>query len=218
MKKKSAFTMIELVFVIVVLGIIASIAMDKVDRDLKQEASSTVLSHIRLAQQLALNDNKHRIDNNDTWQRAYWQIQFIQCNNNEWSDRVGSNISLDDNKNYFKKKESAINPSDGKFLWTDDCSNLSDDESPSVALSKKFAIVSIISDCTQSIAFDYLGRPHKGGVIYTAPDFKNIMHQDCNITFYMSTYKDENNTIPDDFIITIEAGTGRSFIVGQENS
>jgi len=71
--------MIELVFVIVVLGILASLAMGRMDRDLKQEAAETILSHIRLAQQLALRDNKHRSDNNTQWQKAYWKIQFRNC-------------------------------------------------------------------------------------------------------------------------------------------
>ena len=219
MKKKSAFTMIELVFVIVVLGILSSIAMGRMERDLSQEASSSILSHIRLAQQLAISDNKHRSDNNPLWQRAYWQIQFRQCLNGDWSYRVGSDIGLDGGVNSLGKLESAINPIDGKYLFTTDCQNLGSDESQSVRLTKKFGIQNINSTCTQSIGFDYLGRPHRG-VNYNSADFSNIMTNDCTLTFFLSSDINNDGSIDnnDSFSISVQAETGHSFIVGQENS
>ena len=219
MKKKFAFTMIELVFVIVILGILASIAMGRMERDLHQEASSTMLSHIRLAQQLAISDNKHRSDNNPWWQRAYWQVQFRQCLNSEWSYRVGSDIGLDGGVNSLSKLESAINPIDGKYLFTTDCQNLGNDESPSVRLSKKFGIQNINSTCTQTIGFDYLGRPHRG-VNYNSANFSKIMTNDCVLTFILSTDINGDGSVDnnDSFSIRIQAETGHAFIVGQENS
>jgi len=49
--KHSAFTMIELVLVIVVLGILAALAMPRLERDLRQEAKDNLLSAIRYTQQ-----------------------------------------------------------------------------------------------------------------------------------------------------------------------
>ena len=209
--------MIELVFVIVVLGILASLAMGRMDRDLKQEASETILSHIRLAQQLALRDNKHRTDYNSTWQRAYWNIQFRPCLNGNWSYRVGSDTSLGGGANGVAKIESAINPVDGKYLWSANCDNLANDESPTVHLSKKYGISNIVQSnaCgNRQIVFDYLGRPHTD-TNYNNPYFSKIMTNDCNVTFILSTDQD-NDGIDDNFTITIEAETGHAFIVGQE--
>jgi len=161
--------MIELIFVIIVLGILASLAIGRMDRDLKQEASETILSHIRLAQQLALRDNKHRKDNNGLWQRAYWRFEYGKCRNTtnpngtaEYYYRVGSATTLD---SAFNKNESAINPIDGKYLYTmNKCNDLRSDESPTILISKKFGINRIrkYGGCNkvQHIAFDYLGRPH----------------------------------------------------------
>ena len=220
MKTKSAFTMIELVFVIVVLGILASLAMDRMDRDIKQEASETILSHIRLTQQLALRDNKHRSDNNPQWQRAYWNIQFRTCSNGDWSYRVGSNIGLENGgANAISRDESAINPIDGKYLWSANCDNLANNESPSVHLSKKYGISDIkrTNSCGNGqVAFDYLGRPHTD-TNYANSDFSKIMTQNCNLTFTLSTDQD-NDGNNDTFIITIERETGHAFIVGQEAS
>ncbi len=219
--KKSAFTLIELVFVIIVLGILASTAMDSMDRDLKQEASETILSHIRLAQQLALNDNKHRSDNNSSWQMAYWQFAMKSCGD-DIAYRVGSDISLGGGINGLGKSESAINPSDGKYIFSVNCSSLENDETPSVLLTKKFGIknsgVITSGGCTKKqILFDYLGRPHSGNSTYNTPFFQNIMMQDCNLTFILQTDQD-NDGNPDSFTIIIEAETGHSFIVGEDNS
>ncbi len=217
--KKSAFTLIEVVFVIIILAILASVAMDSTTRDFKQEASETILSNIRLAQQLALNDNKHRSDSNPLWQRAYWRFEYGKCSSvDEYYYRVGSDIDMDGS---IDKSESAINPIDGKYLYTiNTCNNLQDNESPTVLLGKKFGIKTIIGhggcSSVQHIAFDYLGRPHHQIASYGSADFSNIMQQDCNLTFIMSTDQD-NNGIDDNFTITIEAETGHAFIVGQPN-
>ena len=67
-KHTKAFTMLELVFVIVVLGILAALALPRMDRDLRQEAKDNILSAIRYTQHLALMDNKtNPLDAN--WQR-----------------------------------------------------------------------------------------------------------------------------------------------------
>jgi len=213
LKNKSAFTMIELVFVIVVLGILASLAMGRMDRDLKQEASESILSHMRLTQQLALRDNKHRSDSSSNWQRAYWQIDFNCTSDCTYS--VGSDLDLDGS---LAMLESAIDPVDGKYLWNDGGTDT--DMSKKVLLENKFGIHTITpsSGCvtSNSIAFDYNGRPYLS--IDTATNnFLTIMNTDCNLTFIMSTDED-NDGIDDQFIITIEAETGYSFIYDQNQS
>ena len=219
MKNKSAFTMIELVFVIVVLGILASLAMGRMDRDLKQEASETILSHIRLAQQLALRDNKHRSDNDANWQRAYWQFGFRACGT-AVAYRVGSDISLGGNGvNGIGDTEAAIDPIDGKYLRTASCSENATDESSSVLITKKYGILNsgVVNSggCpSRGISFDYLGRPHTNQT-YNNADFSRIMLQDCNLTFTMQTDQDGIGG-NDNFTITVEAETGHAFIVGQE--
>ena len=225
MKKKSAFTMIELVFVIVILGILSSLAMGRMDRDLKQEAASSILSHIRLTQQLALNDNKHLPTgsvNQGNWQTAYWQFSMKACGD-DIAYRVGSDTDMGSGVNGIGQSESAINPTDGKYIFSEDCSTLSDNETPVVLLSKKFGIqnsgVVPTGGCDRNqILFDYLGRPHFRNTTYNGQsEFQNIMTRDCNLTFTMSTDED-NDGVNDEFTITIEAETGHAFIVGQEDS
>jgi len=204
--------MIELVFVIVILGILASLAMDRMDRDLKQEASETILSHIRLAQQLALRDNKHRSDNNANWQKAYWQIDFDCTSTCRYV--VGSDRDLSSS---IEKIEAAVDPTDGKYLLNDDSADT--EMSNKVLVEKKFGIYDIASSAgcsgSSSVAFDYLGRPHIKNTTSTN-NFSNIMTADCNLTFTMSTDQD-NDGEDDTFTITVEAETGNAFIVGHKS-
>ena len=210
--------MIELVFVIVVLGILASLAMGRMDRDLRQEAAETILSHIRLTQQLALRDNKHRGDNDAKWQTAYWQFAMKACGD-DIAYRVASDISLGGTVNGITSAESAINPIDGKFIFSKNCTTLEKNETSSVLLSKKFGIyntgVNFSHGCDRKqITFDYLGRPHTQSK-YSSADFSHIMTSDCNMSFTLST--DSNNDgVDDTFSIIVKAETGHAFIVGQE--
>jgi prepilin-type N-terminal cleavage/methylation domain-containing protein len=233
LKNKSAFTMIELVFVIVVLGILASLAMGRMDRDLRQEAAETILSHIRLAQQLALRDNKHLPTNaaySNEWQGGYWTIYFRSCSGSrgsKWLYRVGSNTNSDDKlgsgATSIKRIESAINPIDGKYIWTNSCkeNKVKDTETPSTLLTKQFGIKNISNEggcSSQYIAFDYLGRPHNSTAYNATADFRHVMNKDCNFTFTMSSDVNNDGGIDnnDNFIITIKKETGYAFIVGQE--
>lgn len=217
--KKSAFTLIELVFVIVILGILASLATSRIDRDLKQEAAETILSHIRLAQQLALNDNKHRSDSDSKWQTAYWRFEYEKCDLvDKYIYRIGSDTDLSGGIN---KEESALDPINGKYIWADGaCDSFEDletDESRDVYLFGRFGVEHIdhsttAGSCTsQNIAFDFFGRPHTGIKDYKNNDsnFQNLMTTDCTLTFEMS---DET-----EFQIIIENETGHAYIVGQED-
>ena len=89
--------MIELVFVIVVIGIIAAVALPRFDSDNTQEAMDQILSDIRYTQHLALVDNV--IDpTNVQWQRAFWSIRFVGCDTKtNWYYSIGSDTDYEGN-------------------------------------------------------------------------------------------------------------------------
>ena len=196
--KRSAFTMIELVFVIVVLGILAALALPRLERDLKQEAADNILSSIRYTQHLALTDNKHRFDLVD-WQKALWQISFSQS-----SYTIGTDM---DYSGDIIPTEAAIDPSNGQLMHSD-----ATNPSPNILLTKKYGINSItFNNCgTSGIAFDNLGRPH-GSVSTATNDYATYLNNDCQITFASPAF-DSN------LVIEIKKETGYAYIVGQPNS
>ncbi|MCF6244250.1 MAG: type II secretion system GspH family protein [Sulfurovum sp.] len=206
--KRPAFTMLELVFVIVVLGILASLAMPRIDRDLKQEAADNVLSAIRYTQHLALTDNKHKYNEKD-WLKSLWQIRFE--NDSGFAYIIASNSDLDAN---LDEDEAALDPANGKLFYND-----GDHASPNVFIEKLYGIDTVtFNDCAgtsasnaKHIAFDNLGRPHRG-VFAATYDYKTyVKNKDCQITF-------SSDAFDSDFTIQINRETGYAFIVGQESS
>jgi len=214
---KRGFTMLELVIVIVVLGILAAMAIPRMDRDMQQEAADHILSQIRYTQHLALNDYKHEFDNH-LWQRRYWRIVFSTCNGGDKYYMIGSddNSTGADNA-FFAETQAAIDPVTGKpIFWknTKTCSGGGDGTvSEDIFLTHRFGITDVTNSCGAAhIAFDHLGRPFHGSAFSNADavDYEGYVTQRCTFTFEMS---DE-----DSFQISIEPETGYAYIVGQESS
>ncbi len=219
---KFAFTMLELVFVIVVLGILASLAMPRMDRDLKQEAADNIISDIRYTQHLALRDYKQ--DYNDTsgqshlWQRSFWRIGFNACTGGELYEYIGSDSNYGGG---IGNAEAAIDPTNGKKMYwgTAPCPDGGDSNtSDRLFITHKYGITgatftgSGTNSCAgaQYIGFDRLGRPHQGFAGSNQPDYASYLDADCTITFTLSD--------GDTFGITVQAETGHVFIVGNEDS
>lgn len=192
---KSAFTMLELVFVIVVLGILAALAMPRIERDFRQEAGDNILSAIRHTQHLALNDDKHNHLNSPDWQRALWQIRFSNANNTYsiWSD-----IDMEGNIDTVNPVEPALDPLTGQMLHSADAVQ-DPAESPDIFLGDNYGITNVVfNGCANppntaqsaalSIAFDNFGRPFRGispaGVgVGATNDYDRYVVQNCTLTF-----------------------------------
>ncbi len=209
--RRLAFTMIEMVFVIVVLGIIAAVAIPSMDQDRSQEGTDAVISYIRMTQQIALSDDVQWW-NDSNWQRKFWRIEIESCGS-------GSGLFLSmgkdsDEDGSLDKNETLSDPYDGKPLFwknTDDCSNGGDGTvSENTFLTKKYHIASVnfTSGCDgkKHIGFDYLGRPHTGFEGSITPDFSSYMPSDCDITL---TFENGKRTK-----IRIEPQTGYVHQVG----
>ncbi len=222
-RKKLAFTMLELVMVIVVLGILAALALPRMDRDLRQEAADNILSAIRYAQHMALIDNKtDPFDSN--WQKSFWRFGVRTCLTAEGDVfyYVGSDANKGGNINNF---EAATDPLNGKKMLgiagASCASGTNNDASPSIFITRKYGIKNTNmfaycgggdADAARYIGFDHLGRPHTGFSSSSNPNYSSIMTADCNITF---EFQDTNI---DDLIITIKKETGYAYIDGQPDS
>ena len=216
--KRLAFTMIELVMAIVVLGIIAAVAMPRLERDSSQEARDAIVSAIRYTQHLALSDNVTD-PNILTWQRKFWRFGKQGCSD----DGIFFYIASDkDAGGGISQLEAAMNAKDGQWfngVNTAPCEgDLSGQvfadgtkASKSIFLTKRFGIIeddlSMFAGCGgmatgRYVGFDYLGRPHIGFANSTVADYSTILRVDCNLIF-----KFTDTSIPD-LNITIEKETG----------
>lgn len=230
--KKRAFTMIELVFVIVVVGILAAIMIPKLNRNASREAANQILTHIRYTQHLAMQDDKYEnfINNQSKlWFKMRWGIAFNNTSLYDeclidkpgiktWKYNVFFDNSFKGNINSESEVANDIYKS-GKLLsggWsgmsTDACKKINKE----LNLGKRFGITSVDfkDGCSgmQTINFDEMGRPMK--VVSVTKNrgakrpYDRLLKKDCSITI---TDKRGNQTT-----ITIEKESGFASI--KENS
>ena len=229
--KKRAFTMIELVFVIVVVGILAAIMIPKLNRNASREAANQVLTHIRYTQHLAMQDDKYEnfISNQPKpWFKMRWGIAFNNTSLYDeclidkpgiktWKYSVFFDNSFKGNINSESEVANDIYKS-GKLLsggWsgisTDACKKINKE----LNIEKRFGVtlVEFKDGCSgmQTINFDEMGRPMRvasttsGGA---KRPYDRLLKKDCKITI---TDKRGNQTT-----IIIEKESGFTSI--KENS
>ena len=165
--KKSAFTMLELVFVIVVIGILAAVFIPRFERDNAGEAAYQIARHIRLAQHYALVEDRYKDPSLSAWPGTLWRITFVTAGGKEcymvFADRNanGGNPGAD---------ERAVDPLTKKYLWANMTCSEGADVNDDVLLWKSFGVTSVLVNGgvgVQHIAFDHLGRPGRVTLVGT---------------------------------------------------
>jgi len=215
---KKAFTLLELVFVIVVIGILSALIIPKMERDPVREAAIQLVSHIRYTQHLALVDDKYADteDPNGRWWRGRWELKFKsadETNNKESYTIFADSYTYSGNANSVD--EIATNPQDNSKKLTGGDSAVpynNDKATKSMNLGMSYGITSVAlgPNCKHSsskgIAFDHLGRPLRGGFsAFTSPypSSDNLIISDCNITLSNGS---------ESVIVTITPETGYTYI------
>lgn len=220
---RKAFTLLELVMVIVVLGILAALAIPRMERDVRQEAAENILSAIRYAKHMALIDNVTN-PRQSNWQRSFWRFGVRTCLAAEGDVfyYVGSDEDMGGN---IDNNESAVDPLNGKIMLgaagTSCASGSNNNASPNIFITHKYGIkdTNMFANCggggtdaARYVGFDHMGRPHVGFSTSTSPDYSTVMTSDCDLTFEF-----EDSAIPD-LVIRIEKMTGHAYIVGQPDA
>ena len=182
---KKAFTLIELVFVVIVLGILTFALWPKKQPTQAFEAARQIVAHIRYTQHLALNDDKFatHTDTDGTgnniaidWYKRLWRITFSNteapgCRSGGWRYAVYQNISrgLSDRGQPNGANEAARNPAQAGKVLSACYSGLSTNTSDELNLSQTYKIKNIdfsefaTDSRIQGIIFDELGRAYPRG-------------------------------------------------------
>ena len=208
-QNKKAFTMIEAIMAIVVMGILAAVAIPRLQNDSSQEIADQILSDIRYTQHLALTDDVTN-PGNPNWQRHFWRIQFqdMAASGTGWTYSIGSD---NDEGGNIDLAEAAIDPLDGRPIFG--LRTFGNTQvSPKVFIGSKYGITGVTfgGSCAagQHIGFDRLGRIYQGFTASTSPNYANILRTPCTISF----------THPNgDFAIQINPETGYAFRTDQIN-
>ena len=190
---KKAFTLVELIFVVVVIGILAFALWPTKQPTQALEAARQIVAHIRYTQHLALNDDKfatHTYIATDgtkkniaiDWYKRLWRITFSNltadkdCKIGGWQYAVYQNIAgdLSDKGQPNGTIEAARNPAQAGKVLSACYSGLSTNTSDELNLGQTYKIENIYfsefatDSRIQGIIFDELGRAYPSGE-WTSP-------------------------------------------------
>lgn len=182
---KKAFTMIELVFVIVIVGIISVMIAPSFGGNNLRQAADQLVSHIRYTQHLAMMDNKFSTTDSN-WFLGRWQIRFSQANSSEsyfiMSDTITSSYDANPNAPIgFSYSEVAQDPANPEiYLIGTEYSSFDNDSrehiNPKLDLLSEYGITSInisggsTGSTSRRVIFDNIGRPYRGDTKLSNPN------------------------------------------------
>jgi type II secretory pathway pseudopilin PulG len=164
LNNRRAFTMMELIFILVIIGILAAVIIPK-SRDTRlREAADQIVSHIRYTQHLAMMNDVFDPNDNE-WYKERWQI-FFEQDSDLWSYTIFSDADKD---GAIDETEIAINPQDsskrltgiasGAILDTVITKGLNIGKTYGIKGANGIEFANCNDDGSLTIAFDYLGRP-----------------------------------------------------------
>lgn len=186
--KYNAFTLMEVIIVIVVAGILAVMMAPRLQRDLLREAVNQVTRHMRYTQHMAMVDDVYQADQ-PKWYKAMWRISFRSKN----CYVVSSNIDLDTN---YDREESVMDPLTKTLLYSNVKCIPEETDSTTMFLADEYDIDQILfsSSCGDNrfIAFDHLGRPHK-----TLTEPNDYVTHKCEITLLSGSRKGVITVLPE---------------------
>jgi len=158
---KKAFTMMELIFVLVVIGILAAVVLPNTQTNPVRESAIQLTAAVRYTQHLALVADKYD-STNATWYRNLWQIRFSGANNNLYT-------IVSDNNTEF-----AVDPQNSEV----DIQN--------VELSGVSITAGGSCNGESIISFDNMGRPLVGSLAATTTPYTAANLIDTNCTLVLS--------------------------------
>ncbi|MGE4420638.1 MAG: Tfp pilus assembly protein FimT/FimU [Sulfurimonas sp.] len=182
---KKAFTMMELVFVIVVIGILAAVIIPRIGSNKLQEAAIQVVSHIRYTQHLAMVDDKFRTDGSE-WYKERWTLRFKEdlvyagsyvpngIYPKVWAYSIFSDKSDDRNPNPSEMAKNPLNSEQYMSGGYNNTLHVEDEKSmKELRLGTTYNIDSVAfsGGCRSNVLyihFDYLGRPFNSFVTSSA--------------------------------------------------
>ncbi|MEA2019054.1 MAG: type II secretion system protein [Campylobacterota bacterium] len=196
---KKSFSLLELIFVIVLIAIISSSIISKNEISKLQIATDKIVLYLNYARYIAFIDNKFDI-NDAEWERKRWTLKFQNCSDTNdgmyyivYSDMSGGTAA-------FKKDECMKDPLSQKYLYSGYDCEPSSNESKNILLTKEFGVEKVEISCNTTSTIGQISFGNDGKIYSQLGTNIKEINEQCLITLY---------DINDDYTtIAIEPKTG----------
>jgi len=159
----SSFTILEIIFVLLLVGIINSQVTLKNNIPKLKLIKQQLILHLKYTKYIAMLDNKY--DHKDSlWFRKLWTLKFLHCKSS-----IGGLyyiIYSDKNKNgYISKDETLKDPLTGNYIYSYECSKDSlYDKSKFVLLTQEYDIKDIHISCNSTDTIGQISFGNNGDI------------------------------------------------------
>lgn len=185
--KKNTFTLIEIVFVIILIGVITSFSISKNNINKLVLAKDQIIMHLKYMRYIAMNDNKYE-HNNSLWYKKGWNLKFRYC---DGKDDIHYYIYSDEDlTGHVKEIETLKDPFTNQYIYSSIHCVDSIDRTNYTLLSKYYNIKKIEISCNETTSIGQVLYLDDGN-IYTkfSPDSnvsknKYKLNEDCTIDLY----------------------------------
>ena len=215
---KRAFTLMELVLVVVVIGIISAVMVPRMNDVQIDKAAQQVLAHIRYTQHLAMMDNQFDPEDSN-WFKKRWQIRF-QYTGSSPRKYYYTIYSDKDKSDGYAQNEIARNPLNSNQILTgkkDISTTTTGMYTKKMDLYKTYGITSMsLTGCrtrgvsgSLRIGFDFQGRPIVKNMDVLTKPYSSSTERRLATKICQLKLTDKNNHAA---TISIEPETGYAYI------
>jgi len=182
---KRGFSLLELIFIILVVGIIASQSIQKNNLSKLTLAKNQIILHLKYARYIAMLDNKYDYQDIE-WYKKRWSLKFLNCQSSIggiyyviYNDLVSNGA--------IKKEETLKDPLTGNYIYSYQCTKDSlYDKSKFVLLTEEYEIKSINISCNETSTIGQISFGDDGKVYAKAgkneSDYE--IKEPCSIKLY----------------------------------
>jgi prepilin-type N-terminal cleavage/methylation domain-containing protein len=160
---KKGFSLLELIFVISVVGIIVSLSIQKNNLSKIKLAKNQILLHLKYTRYIAMVDNKYDYKDSE-WYKKRWSLKFLNCQSTIGGFYYVIYNDLDSN-GAIKKEETLKDPLTGNYIYSYQCTKDSlYDKSKFVLLTQEYEIENIDISCNQTSTVGQISFGNDGKV------------------------------------------------------
>ena len=182
---KKTFLILELVFVIVILGILYTVFTPKLPNYKLDEVTNRVLIYLNYVRYKALIDDKFETEVNE-WFKGRWTMKFMRCREDKGGGIYFTIYSETNDKGHTGQEESLKDPLTNKYIFTSNSCKKNPENSPFVLL-KYYDIEDVQVSCNTTTS---IGQISFGvdGKVYTQLSSENLeLKKPCIIRFVSKT-------------------------------